>query len=163
MFAYCRNKPVSRRDISGNDDEDCFDDETKEDLIYQPEGGSTGVQYGTSDGIPVGNSGSNGSGGNGGYTYSTPSGGGGVSTSVQVGNTTVTFGHGGRHMGGSDISQVESFIANDVVTRPATTGNANPVTIIYQGRPLYYSYFSRCSSVINVGTYYFERVTIEGE
>ena len=56
MFAYCRNNPVSRRDISGTDDEDCFDDGTKEELIYRPEGSSLGTQQTSSDGIPVAHS-----------------------------------------------------------------------------------------------------------
>ena len=49
--------------------------------------------------------------------YNTPKGGGGVSDTVQVGDTTVTFGHGGRHLQGTNLTteQVNRAIANDVV------------------------------------------------
>ena len=53
MFAYCRNNPVSRRDISGNNDEDCLSDKQDEDLVPDISGGgnfpseNAGVQVGT--------------------------------------------------------------------------------------------------------------------
>lgn len=43
--------------------------------------------------------------------YQTPSGGGGVSNSINVGNTRVTFGHGGRRDLGLPTAQVELEIA----------------------------------------------------
>ena len=61
MFAYCRNNPVSRRDISGNNDEDCLSDKQDEDLVPDISGGGSlpsgdhGIQVGT-----VGNSGNGG-------------------------------------------------------------------------------------------------------
>lgn len=157
MFAYCRNNPVNRVDISGYADtpiEEEYDDDVEvTPAVPDITGGNTG---GNGNGVQVGSPG-------GGYSYTSPPGGGGVSSSIQVGDITVTFGHGGRHMGDSDISQIESFIANNVVTRPATTGKADFVTISYCERTLHYSYYTRSSSVINVGTYYFERIALDGE
>lgn len=43
MFAYCRNNPVCRTDVLGEDDEAAFDDNTKEDLFEDHEGNCSGV------------------------------------------------------------------------------------------------------------------------
>ena len=41
MFAYCRNNPVRRVDISGSMDQDCYDNDpySEEDLLKTSEGG----------------------------------------------------------------------------------------------------------------------------
>ena len=160
MFAYCRNNPVKRKDASGTDDicvttnED--DDSPLNDIgtNFRPggAGGGGGIASGSSN-ANRGEASKNSQG-----SYSPPPGGGGVSSSVKVGNTTVEFGHGGRHVGGEDITEIEAFIAKDVINRPPTVGNANSVYIDYFGKELYYSYFTRSAVLINVGTYYFYRV-----
>ena len=97
-----------------------------------------------------------GGGGNG--QYQAPVGGGGVSSSYVVNGTTVDFGHGGRHIDTSnvDLTALEKAIAYDVVNRPPSYVNATPVyDFVYGGSPLYYSYYTRDNSRINVGTYYF--------
>jgi hypothetical protein len=107
-------------------------------------GGSTGIAQTSSGG-----------GGSTGYTYSAPSGGGGSTSSVQVGDTTVTFGHGGRHVDFSDISGLESAMANDVVTRPSTTGTSLSVPFSYGGFDFTYRYFTLSSTHIHIGTYFY--------
>lgn len=163
MFAYCRNNPVRRRDVSGTTDEEIFGDDSNllddDKLIH---GGTA------KNGNPSANNGFSGNGGANGhsghsensgnptsYAYSPTSGGGGSTSSVQVGNTTVTFGHGGRHVGFSDISGLESAIANDVVTRPPTTGKSVSLPLSYGGFDFTYRYFTLSNTRIHVGTYFF--------
>ena len=141
MFAYCRNNPVCRIDVTGTVD-------------YTQVGDSDLLDPNELDGSRDGGTGSS-SSGQIGYTYTAPNSGGGVSTSVQVGNTTVTFGHGGNHMGNTNIAQLESFIANDVVTRPPSLGHVTHVQIDYYGALLEYGYYTRSDTLINVGTYFF--------
>ena len=102
--------------------------------------------------------GGNAGGGSGNGQYTPPAGGGGVTNSYQVGDTTVDFGHGGRHIdtNNTNISDIENAIAHDVVNRPPSYGQATSVNnFVYRGQTLYYSYFTRGFSRINVGTYYF--------
>lgn len=63
--------------------------------------------------------------------YKPTKGGGGVTSSVKVGDKTVTFGHGGRHLEGTGltVNQVNTAIANDVVTRPAVYNRSCSVDI----------------------------------
>ena len=89
--------------------------------------------------------------------YTTPAGGGGITDSIQVGNTTVTFGHGGRHLVGTHLTttQVNPVIANDVVSRNLPVGSfltdgqvsVNGSIIIYTAKVL-------SDVLINVGTYH---------
>ena len=143
MFAYCRNNPVCRIDVTGMADADCYDNDPldEEDLLKTSQGGG-GSQAAES-------------GGSTSYSYSAPSGGGGSTSSVQVGNTTVTFGHGGRHVNFSDISGLESAIANDVVTQPPTTGVRGEVFLNYGGVDFTYRYWTMGSNHIHVGTYFY--------
>ena len=95
MFAYCRNNPVCRVDISGNADEEAdLDDETKDELFHQPMGGGQ-----TSTEPTIGTSSGPGAGTGGGYGTSTGTTGGtfsGVYTSggAGTGTTTNTVGTG---------------------------------------------------------------------
>ena len=89
--------------------------------------------------------------------YTTPAGGGGITDSIQVGNTTVTFGHGGRHLVGTHLTttQVNPVIASDVVSRNLPVGSfltdghvsVNGSIIIYTAKVL-------SDVLINVGTYH---------
>lgn len=49
--------------------------------------------------------------------YKAPEGGGGVTDNIKVGNKEVTFGHGGRHLEGTNlsVSEVNQAIANGVI------------------------------------------------
>ena len=58
-------------------------------------------------------------------------------------------------MGFSDISGLESAIANDVVTRPPAIVKSLDVPISYGGVDFTYRYFTRSSTLINVGTYFY--------
>ena len=88
--------------------------------------------------------------GNGGYQA--PVGGGGVSNAIRIGDNTITFGHGGRHIAGLDVSTVEQTIANNVPKiAPGEffqgSVNVNGVNIIFRA-------FGRGEGVINIGTYF---------
>ena len=146
MFAYCRNNPVSRKDISGTADVTCagIDGEllSDDDINEIHKNGGAGL-HSSGASSPIG------------YSYSVPSGGGGTTSSVRVGSTTVSFGHGGRHMLFDDISGLESAIAHDVVSRPPTIGKFGEVPITYGGVEFTYRYFSLSEHHINVGTYFY--------
>jgi len=90
--------------------------------------------------------------GEGSKGYQTPNGGGGITNSIKTGNGTVTFGHGGRHVTGVDISSVEQTIANKVPKlgvgeRYTGTVNVNGINIEYRA-------YGVSEGVTNVGTYY---------
>lgn len=89
--------------------------------------------------------------------YSAPSGGGGISDTIQVGNTTVTFGHGGRHLEGTNLTtaQVNPVIANDVVGRNLPVGTfSNTGQVSVGGYMIRYTAKVLTKTLINVGTYY---------
>ena len=159
MFAYCRNNPVCRKDVSGRDDVECTDldnNDFTDDEDYFGAGGAgtgAGAPIGTNTGSGGGNS-SSGTSGSG--QYQPPTGGGGVTNTVNVNGTTVDFGHGGRHVAGENIADIENAIAYDVVNRPPSYGKATSVDdFMYAGQTLHYSYYTREPLHINVGTYYF--------
>ncbi len=78
-----------------------------------------------------------------------------MSSSITVGSTTVTFGHGGGHMAGNTIADVENFIAHHVVTQPPSPSVVKHLLVDYYGQTLNYGYFTRSATLINVGTYFF--------
>ena len=89
--------------------------------------------------------------------YQTPKGGGGVSDTVQVGDTTVTFGHGGRHLDGTRFTtgQVNPAIANDVVSRNLAVGQFLPNGMVnIDGTTFSYTAKKISALLINVGTYH---------
>ena len=88
--------------------------------------------------------------------YTPPNGGGGVTDRISVGNKTVEFGHGGRHLEGTGLSvnQVNQIIANDVVNKPSTMGTSMGATVNINGTEIYYRYFTRTDGLINIGSYY---------
>ena len=93
-------------------------------------------------------------GAGGGYAYTAPTGGGGVSSRVQVGDVGVEFGHGGRHADLADISGLENAIAHDVVTKPPTTGYRGAENITFGGVVYTYHYWTRSPILISVSTYF---------
>ena len=90
-------------------------------------------------------------------TYSPPKGGGGVTDRITVGNMTITFGHGGRHLDNSALtpSQVNHAISTDVmklglqVNEYCGTGRVQ-----VDGLTICYTAFRRSDTLINVGTYH---------
>ena len=88
--------------------------------------------------------------------YKAPKDGGGVTDSVQVGDTTVTFGHGGRHLEGTNLttSQVNQAIANDVVKQNVPATGSSEFSIMVGGHDLTYRARQITKFWINVGTYF---------
>lgn len=87
--------------------------------------------------------------------YTPPNGGGGTTNSISINGKTVTFGHGGRHLSSINlpISDVERVIANDVITKSPTNGVVKHGLVNVNGIDIFYSYFTRDSNLINVGSY----------
>ena len=88
--------------------------------------------------------------------YHAPVGGGGVTDTIQIGDTTVTFGHGGRHLtGGLTTAQVHPVIANDVVNRNLSVGSfISDGQVAVDGTIVLYTACAWKENVINVGTYH---------
>ena len=167
MFAYCRNNPVTRSDSSGYSDK--VDEDGDGDVWeIEKKGGGTsrsGNRDTSGDSYPGSSSQRNSSGGGSTTTgsgkapssgYKAPNGGGGVSDTRQVGDTTITFGHGGRHLEGSGIavSQAHTAIANDVVNQPVSGAHVKYFDLIVGGYTLHYGARLLSANLINIGTYY---------
>ena len=153
MFAYCRNNPVCREDASGTDDVRVTSESTEDGNPLNDIG--TSFRPGGAGG--GGNSSASSTNRTGGYSYSAPAGGGGISSQVKVGNVTVSFGHGGRHPTISYISGLENTIANDVVSKPPTTGYRGEYDITYNGTVFTYRYWTIDPLNIRIGTYFYKR------
>ncbi len=91
--------------------------------------------------------------------YITPKGGGGITSTINIKGTEVTFGHGGRHLSNTDLSlqDINKFIANDVVTRPSVYKNIGKVIIYINGYNIEYHYRTLSDSWIHVGTYFISK------
>lgn len=75
-------------------------------------------------------------GGNlGGTGYTAPSGGGGVTSTIIVNDTTVNFGHGGRHLEGTglNVDLVNQALANEVSSRNLSPGQFYKGQIVVDG------------------------------
>ena len=89
--------------------------------------------------------------------YTSPAGGGGKTDTVNAGGTSVTFGHGGRHLNGTnlDISQVNQAIAQDILSRGIPfSKNVLYFDIEFAGRIIHYGAMRISDELINIGTYY---------
>ncbi len=133
QYLYCRNNPICRIDNFGYEDNwamEKFDDEVN----VTPE--NTELAGG----------------------YHVPSGGGGPTNIYQIGETTYTFGHGGRHMSGStNLVELENAIISDISNKGLVTQSVgyHPQTMIYNGNLLFYGAYVISPVLINVGTYYY--------
>lgn len=91
--------------------------------------------------------------------YSVPNGGGGgVSDTVTIGNTRVTFGHGGRRLGSHNLTtqQVYTEIAKDVVNRNLSIGQyINDGFVNVGGIDIIYHAYKLAEDLINIGTFIF--------
>ena len=87
--------------------------------------------------------------------YTPPPGGGGVSTSIKVGDKTINFGHGGRHAqaAGLDLARVQQALANEVVRVHPGKGQHSG-TILFDGITIEYSSFGFGDGVFNIGTFF---------
>ena len=88
--------------------------------------------------------------------YTPPAGGGGVTEEIRVGKNTVTLGHGGRHLDGTNlsVSQVNQAIAMDVCKNPPKPGEYLVRTIEIGGVSIGYRVYARSDSTFHVGTYH---------
>jgi hypothetical protein len=93
---------------------------------------------------------------NKGNAYTPPAGGGGISTTIRVNGKTITFGHGARHLQGTNLSvnQVNQAIANEVSRIHPGTGRFHKGQITINGTRFEYTSFGVSDGVINIGTYY---------
>ena len=145
LYVYCGNHPINRIDISGADSEKLEDLDLDDDEIQERGGGG-----GTHGGIVK-------TANNSGYQF--PKGGGGVSRSITVGDKTINFGHGGRHLQDTGLTTdlVENQIAHDVVTQHVPTTHSQNYYIDIQGISFTYRAMMYQTNRINIGTYFITR------
>ena len=88
--------------------------------------------------------------------YVPTAGGGGATDSIKVGDTLVTFGHGGRHLEGTGltVSQVNQTLANEIPMLNLSVGQYYPSEITINGTRLFYGAKKLNEGVIHIGTYY---------
>ena len=88
--------------------------------------------------------------------YKAPEGGGGVTDNIKIGNKVITFGHGGRHLEGTNLStsEVNQAIANDVVSKNLGAGQFYKGQVNVNGVNIEYTSYGVEDGVINIGTYY---------
>lgn len=88
--------------------------------------------------------------------YQAPKGGGGITDSIKTGDTQIDFGHGGRHLEGSNLSiqEVQQAIAKDIVNRPLEIGKYYSGMVNVNGITIRYSAFLREAGLINIGMFY---------
>ena len=94
--------------------------------------------------------------GNGNSNYQAPKGGGGVTDQIEVGDQTVTFGHGGRHLDGTklDMQDVNQALAEDVAANKQEVGQFQKRRITVDGQIIEYTSYRISDERIHIGTYY---------
>ena len=88
--------------------------------------------------------------------YNPPDGGGGITDSIKIQDKKVTFGHGARHLEGSNITatEVNNAIAKEIAKIHPETGQFYKGRIIIKGKTIEYSAYGVQDGIINIGTYY---------
>jgi hypothetical protein len=88
--------------------------------------------------------------------YEPPSGGGGVTDSIKVNDKTINFGHGARHLEGTElnVTEVNQSIANEVSKIHPGMGQLYKGQISINGITIEYTAFGVSEGIINIGTYY---------
>ena len=88
--------------------------------------------------------------------YHAPKGGGGVTAEIQVGDQKVTFGHGGRHLEGTnlDVQNVNQALAEEVASKDMKVGEFSKGQIEVDGQTIEYTSYRISEDTINIGTYY---------
>jgi len=88
--------------------------------------------------------------------YAASSGGGGITSTIKENGKTVNFGHGGRHLEGTDLNvdAVNQALATEVSTLNLRTGQFHKGRIIVDGITIEYTSYGVAEGIINVGTYY---------
>ena len=142
LFLYCGNNPTNRIDASGADSNELSNGEDMLDKALLEGGGASHSHNPSSGGTSSG--------------YVAPPGGGGITNKYTIGDTTVEFGHGGRHLDGTGLSvdQVEPLIAQDVVNAGIPVNRHHLGQVNISGVTIVYSSYHLSERRYNVGTYY---------
>lgn len=93
-------------------------------------------------------------------TYAPPKGGGGIIGELTSGNKRFTFGHGGRHLEGSNLSidQVQNAIMENASRNLPNVGEGSVSRYIEIGGELIeYRIMKRGDNLYNIGTYFIKR------
>ncbi|ONK25447.1 hypothetical protein BVE85_09925 [Streptococcus azizii] len=88
--------------------------------------------------------------------YTPPKGGGGITSTIKIGDKTINFGHGGRHLEGTryTIADVSKAIADDLTSNPLKVGEYRVKDIVIDGTIFRYKAKALDNNLINVGTFY---------
>ena len=88
--------------------------------------------------------------------YQVPKGGGGVTGELKIGNNTIFFGHGGRHLKdtGLDIGIVNNTVASNVIKQNLGKGRFYKGTVTVDGKTIEYTSYGLGDGKVNIGTYY---------
>ena len=96
-------------------------------------------------------------GGKGGTdAYKAPNGGGGITSTIKANGQTINFGHGGRHLEGTNlnVNAVNQALANEVSTLNLNAGQFHKGQIVVDGITIEYTSYCVSNGIINIGTYY---------
>ena len=88
--------------------------------------------------------------------YVAPEGGGGVTSTIKINGKTVEFGHGARHLEGTnlDAGTVNKILANEVSKLNLGNGQFYKGQVNIEGTIIEYTSYGVSDDVVNVGTYY---------
>ena len=108
---------------------------------------SSGILWAGSDAVPVGR---------GSSSYKVPEGGGGITDKIKIRDMEVSFGHGGRHLAGTNLSteEVNQAIAKDIIAKNKRAGQFYKGRINIKGIEIEYTSYVVEDGFINIGTYY---------
>ena len=85
-----------------------------------------------------------------------PSGGGGISSTIEIGDKTMTFGHGERHLQGTNLNYnaVNQALAREVTKVQLKEGQFYKGRIVVNGNTIEYTCYGLRNGRIHIGTYY---------
>lgn len=88
--------------------------------------------------------------------FGSASGGGGTTDVVRIGEKTVKFGHGKRHLKGTRLTerQVNDAIAKEVAELNLKAGQFHKGRVEIDGYTIEYTSYGLSEGTVNVGTYY---------
>nr|WP_306299860.1 MULTISPECIES: RHS repeat-associated core domain-containing protein [unclassified Streptococcus] len=88
--------------------------------------------------------------------YTPPKGGGGTTSTIKIGDKTINFGHGGRHLEGTGytVPDISKAIADDLISNPLKIGEYRVKDIVIDGTVFRYKAKALDNNLINVGTFY---------
>ncbi|MCI8545562.1 MAG: RHS repeat-associated core domain-containing protein, partial [Bacilli bacterium] len=94
-----------------------------------------------------------------GNPYKAPFGGGGITDTITVNGRTIEFGHGGRHLEGTDLSpnQVNTVLAKDVINKNLELNRSTEFTTHVNGVEINYRASQLLNGNIRIGTYFMSK------